>query len=328
MAIVALQCPHCGGNLELEDSREFGFCMYCGTKIVMTRNDAGGSSLDGQVGNIKPLMDSFFRDGEILEAQKHARKIIEINGADADVWYVDAVAGMYLSPDGSDWESSLKNYEIMSGRKADRTQIEDKCRQYAAKCFSRNNTSDICKKWMKGIESFDIPSSWTTIGKDAFSDFSSLKSVTIPPSVTTIGEGAFRLCVSLTSIDLPCSVDYIDKEAFFGCSSLESVTLPSSLRVIGESAFRVCSSLKSMALPPAVESIGPGAFYGCTSLESVTIPSSVKVIGPQAFFNCKSLVDVSLPPSVEIGPDAFEKCPFKLPAPKKKKGGLFDRLRS
>lgn len=35
MALVALKCPNCGGSLDLDDSREFGFCQYCGTKIMI-----------------------------------------------------------------------------------------------------------------------------------------------------------------------------------------------------------------------------------------------------------------------------------------------------
>ena len=35
MSIIALKCPNCGGNLEFEDSREFGFCQFCGTKVMI-----------------------------------------------------------------------------------------------------------------------------------------------------------------------------------------------------------------------------------------------------------------------------------------------------
>ena len=29
----ALMCPQCGANINLDDTREFGFCNYCGAKI-------------------------------------------------------------------------------------------------------------------------------------------------------------------------------------------------------------------------------------------------------------------------------------------------------
>lgn len=33
MAIVSLKCPSCGADITLDDSKEFGFCSYCGTQI-------------------------------------------------------------------------------------------------------------------------------------------------------------------------------------------------------------------------------------------------------------------------------------------------------
>lgn len=35
MVLVALKCPHCGGDIQLDDAHEFGFCLYCGTKIIV-----------------------------------------------------------------------------------------------------------------------------------------------------------------------------------------------------------------------------------------------------------------------------------------------------
>ncbi len=39
MAIVAMKCPECHGDIQLDDTREFGFCVYCGTKIMIERNN-------------------------------------------------------------------------------------------------------------------------------------------------------------------------------------------------------------------------------------------------------------------------------------------------
>lgn len=35
MAVTALVCPRCGAQIELDDSREYGFCSYCGSKIML-----------------------------------------------------------------------------------------------------------------------------------------------------------------------------------------------------------------------------------------------------------------------------------------------------
>ena len=37
MSMVALKCPECGADIELDDSREFGFCLYCGTKVMQDK---------------------------------------------------------------------------------------------------------------------------------------------------------------------------------------------------------------------------------------------------------------------------------------------------
>lgn len=33
MKMYAFKCPQCGGNLEVEEDRDFVFCRFCGTKI-------------------------------------------------------------------------------------------------------------------------------------------------------------------------------------------------------------------------------------------------------------------------------------------------------
>lgn len=37
MKLYRLKCPHCGGNLEIEEDLETFFCKYCGAKIIMDR---------------------------------------------------------------------------------------------------------------------------------------------------------------------------------------------------------------------------------------------------------------------------------------------------
>jgi DNA-directed RNA polymerase subunit RPC12/RpoP len=34
MPLVQVKCPSCGGDIQLDDSREFGFCVYCGAKVM------------------------------------------------------------------------------------------------------------------------------------------------------------------------------------------------------------------------------------------------------------------------------------------------------
>ena len=149
----------------------------------------------------------------------------------------------------------------------------------------------------------------TSIGEDAFRNFSNLKTVHIASSVTRIGSGAFEGCSSLTSINIPSSVTSIESSAFNGCSSLTSINIPSSVTSIESSAFQGCSSLTSINIPSSVTSIGTYTFNDCSRLTSVNIPSSVTSIGSSAFQYCSSLTSVNIPSSVtSIGTYAFNGC--------------------
>ncbi len=39
MALEALRCPQCHGEVDLDDNQEYGFCKYCGTKVQNIRSD-------------------------------------------------------------------------------------------------------------------------------------------------------------------------------------------------------------------------------------------------------------------------------------------------
>ena len=39
MKLLTLKCPSCGGQLSVEEDRDFIFCQYCGTKIIIDRDN-------------------------------------------------------------------------------------------------------------------------------------------------------------------------------------------------------------------------------------------------------------------------------------------------
>ncbi len=77
----------------------------------------------------------------------------------------------------------------------------------------------------------------------AFAYCRNLESITIPSSVTSIGKEAFKYCYSLKSITIPSSVTSIGYNTFYGCGKLESVTIPSSVTSFGWEAFAGCEPI-------------------------------------------------------------------------------------
>jgi hypothetical protein len=93
--------------------------------------------------------------------------------------------------------------------------------------------------------------------------------VTIEPGITSIGENAFSCCSQLRSISIPNSVTVIDDDAFHECTKLGAVQLPEGLTVIGSDAF-ARSGIRSIVIPKTVILIESGAFSSCDSLTQIT----------------------------------------------------------
>ena len=179
----------------------------------------------------------------------------------------------------------------------------------------------------------DMLEGYTSIGREAFSDCSSITSITFPNSITNIGDWAFAYCSAIKSITIPNSVTSIGRNAFRYCTSLASINIPSSVTSIGESVFHGCISLpvednlryadtflveavntqlSTYTIKEGTKWIGYFAFAYCSSLTSITIPNSVTSIGNYAFDYCSSLTSITIPDSVtSIGSCAFYGC-YKL----------------
>lgn len=84
MGFVKLVCPSCGANIQLDGSKDFGFCNYCGTKIVQEKTiieHRGTISVDG-ISNEKALLDRaflFIEDSNYDKAAKYLEKALDLN---------------------------------------------------------------------------------------------------------------------------------------------------------------------------------------------------------------------------------------------------------
>jgi hypothetical protein len=143
-------------------------------------------------------------------------------------------------------------------------------------CTANGNTvTGVNNQYIKGVV---LPSTLTSIMREAFRYCTNLTSVTLPASLTSIGGQAFEYCSSLTSVTIPDSVTSIGELAFSDCTSLTSVTIGNGVTFIDGAVFAAYTSLTSITIPAGVTSIGDGAFHVCDSLTSVTFAGSAAVL--------------------------------------------------
>lgn len=172
------------------------------------------------------------------------------------------------------------------------------------------------------IKKIVVESGVTSIGSNAFEEFTALTEVTLPYGIVKLGSKAFYNCTSLTKINFPASIKSYGNKVFGNCRALENATIPDTSKLlkaasidgsdsveIGAYAFENCISLSSVSIPACVEKVGAGAYSGCTGIETLNISNGVTEIDDNAFYDCSSIESVSVPTSVDtVGDGAFSGC--------------------
>lgn len=193
----------------------------------------------------------------------------------------------------------------------------------------------------KTLTSVSIPNTIVEIGESAFEDCTALSTLRFAPGsrLTTIGKQAFSQCSSITSLTIPDSVQSIGNGAFY-VGNLKYLTVSGELDTTGwlstgysdsyqlekltltgqyvrggrQNEYDVWRSIpgrnaKKVVLSEGITEIGDYAFSGCRAIEQVAFPTSLKAIGDYAFSSCSSLTDINLPSNIEtLGEGCFEDC--------------------
>lgn len=203
--------------------------------------------------------------------------------------------------------------------------------------YGITNIWDEAFKGFNKLISVSIPSSVTSIGKDAFGNCSNLAKIegldklkkidrinksafegttwwndSLPKGLVIIGDAVIGYIKKYTEIKnpivIPDGITTIEDNAFSGMNFSE-VYIPSSVKRIGEHAFSYNDSLRSVSMSEGLENIGMCAFYNCKSLEDVSIPNSVVCIGHGTFQLDKSLKTVNIPDGIAyVKDDVFSGC--------------------
>lgn len=166
--------------------------------------------------------------------------------------------------------------------------------------------------WCDKLTSLNLPDTpYCSISRGAFTLCQSLTHVHLPSGLVCLDTELFSYCSQLKQIEIPSHIKEVRCSAFQGCCNLESVSFHegSELEKIEKKAFLDCVKLKNINLPQGLRWIGTAAFKGCSQLEQIDLPLSVQYVSKEAFSGCVGLKKVTLP-HVEVGPDAFQGCPF------------------
>lgn len=154
------------------------------------------------------------------------------------------------------------------------------------------------------IQTFDIPTSVTTIGDYCFYS-SSLTSISGGENLVTIGEWAFYYA-KISSFNFGSNLETIGEYAF-GETSLISVDLSNTkLTRIEDGVFYSTGSLKSITFSDDITYIGYEAFWNAT-FTSITLPSELIELEERAFNQSWSLKDITFNDKLEkIGAFCFD----------------------
>lgn len=84
MKIIALKCPNCNADIELDQDREFGFCNYCGTKIMIAdavQKVSGTVNINrsSEINNILKRAKDYEGRQMLDEAEKYYDRALDID---------------------------------------------------------------------------------------------------------------------------------------------------------------------------------------------------------------------------------------------------------
>lgn len=163
------------------------------------------------------------------------------------------------------------------------------------------------------IEEVYIPSTYKTIGSNAFFNCSGLKTVKIANSscLERIEASAFYTCENLEGFMFPDTVNYLGRSAFGDCIRIKEIDLTDTkIKIIPNTTFSGCESLVNVYFPDVLEEIQISAFSDNYKLQEITFGPNFRILGEAVFTNCSSLtvINFNSPYLTMIDRDNFRAC--------------------
>lgn len=100
MALVAMICPSCGDDLQLDNEKEFGFCSSCGTKVMLYEKQeihvTGSVTLDHseEISKRTKLAEQAFQNNMYREAYEQYQALSNLEPDNYDFKFFKALANL------------------------------------------------------------------------------------------------------------------------------------------------------------------------------------------------------------------------------------------
>lgn len=75
--MIKLKCPNCSADIELDDTREIGFCSFCGTKILLKSQFVTNSIVS--VENLLTRADEYLKNNDVTKAREFYNLVLDID---------------------------------------------------------------------------------------------------------------------------------------------------------------------------------------------------------------------------------------------------------
>jgi len=93
MGLISLRCPSCNGDIKLDNANEFGYCLYCGNKVVLI-DSLSSNKEERNSDNFSELGMNAFTDGNYKVAEGYFFRVLEIKPNDYNaIFYLGLSAG-------------------------------------------------------------------------------------------------------------------------------------------------------------------------------------------------------------------------------------------
>lgn len=93
MELVSAKCTSCGGEIQIDKDREMGFCMHCGSKVII-QEAISNIRIDQShmLENYQTLLNSAYEGENFVQVEEYCNKILEINPKDHNTWFIKGQA--------------------------------------------------------------------------------------------------------------------------------------------------------------------------------------------------------------------------------------------